>query len=539
MPTPRKPTPKIAIIGAGFAGLRCADTLLQHGFHTTIFEARPRLGGRVAQSSRETLEGRTVDLGPNWIHGQGGVGDPMLGLARDTGTEVHSWDEGGEAVFDADGRLLAEGEAEELGELVWGVGGLIEAAFAFSEGARGKAEGEGGIAVERSLYDFFREKVESLFAELPIDLAKRRRERLLQFMRIWGAYVGCDVKRQSLRFFWLEKTIEGENAFVAATYAKILEAVARSAREKADVRLRAKVVRIQTGISGGEEGKVRVWTAEGKSEEFDEVVVTVPLGYLKRHVEAMFDPPLSPRLTAAIDNLGYGNLDKVYITFPSAFWDLPPGGSPTSSSRPLDSEGKTTAPPYPSPNGPSTRPFPSFATWLPPTYAPSSNPCRWDQQAVNLASLPPSTAHPTLLFYIYGDCATHIASLLPYPHDPSKPLDPSTQAELLSFFQPYIALLPNYSPTSPSCHPTAVLATGWSNDEFAGYGSYSNFQIGLEAGDEDILALRDGCPERGVWFAGEHTAPFESLGTATGAYRAGEGVGRRMVSKWLADETEH
>jgi hypothetical protein len=36
-------------------------------------------------------------------------------------------------------------------------------------------------------------------------------------------------------------------------------------------------------------------------------------------------------------------------------------------------------------------------------------------------------------------------------------------------------------------------------------------------------------PERGVWLAGEHTAPFVALGTVTGAYWAGEGVAKRIV----------
>jgi len=40
----------VGIVGAGFAGLRCADILLQHGFKVTILEARNRLGGRVGQS---------------------------------------------------------------------------------------------------------------------------------------------------------------------------------------------------------------------------------------------------------------------------------------------------------------------------------------------------------------------------------------------------------------------------------------------------------------------------------------------------------
>lgn len=49
----------VGIVGAGFAGLRCADVLLQHGCKVTIFEARDRLGGRVAQSNHL---GYPVDL---------------------------------------------------------------------------------------------------------------------------------------------------------------------------------------------------------------------------------------------------------------------------------------------------------------------------------------------------------------------------------------------------------------------------------------------------------------------------------------------
>lgn len=48
--------------------------------------------------------------------------------------------------------------------------------------------------------------------------------------------------------------------------------------------------------------------------------------------------------------------------------------------------------------------------------------------------------------------------------------------------------------------------------------------------DDDIRALRAGVPERGVWLAGEHTAPFVALGTLTGAYWSGEAVGMRVLA---------
>lgn len=34
---------------------------------------------------------------------------------------------------------------------------------------------------------------------------------------------------------------------------------------------------------------------------------------------------------------------------------------------------------------------------------------------------------------------------------------------------------------------------------------------------------------RGIWFAGEATAPFAAVGTVTGAYWSGEAVGRRIL----------
>lgn len=39
--------PHIAVIGAGLAGLRCADILIQNGAKVSVFEARDRVGGRV------------------------------------------------------------------------------------------------------------------------------------------------------------------------------------------------------------------------------------------------------------------------------------------------------------------------------------------------------------------------------------------------------------------------------------------------------------------------------------------------------------
>ncbi|KAK5150390.1 hypothetical protein LTR16_012680, partial [Cryomyces antarcticus] len=75
---------------------------------------------------------------------------------------------------------------------------------------------------------------------------------------MWGAFVGTSIQRQSLKFFWLEECIEGENLFVAETYEKILAKVAQPAIEGAQIEYERKVSKITSGLA--ETSAVRVET---------------------------------------------------------------------------------------------------------------------------------------------------------------------------------------------------------------------------------------------------------------------------------------
>lgn len=145
-----------------------------------------------------------------------------------------------------------------------------------------------------------------------------------------------------------------------------------------------------------------------------------------------------------------------------------------------------------------------------PEYAKESNPERWTQEIVELASPTPATAQPTLLFYTYGDQSQYLTREVA-----KLPTKEKKDAFLYDFFKPYYSRLPHYE---EHYHPVGCYATSWLHDELAGNGSYSNFQTGLTKGDEDVAVMREGLPERGLWFAGEHTSPLIALGTATGAY---------------------
>ncbi|KAI8219785.1 hypothetical protein K4K55_011940 [Colletotrichum sp. SAR 10_96] len=476
------PRPHIAIVGAGLAGLRCADILIQYGLLVTIIEGRTRLGGRVVQD--KLPNGYTVDLGPNWIHGTDD--NPILDLAKETDTAVGSWDHRTYMV-DEDGILLDPADSEHYSSIMWGI---IQDAFQHSN------KNTASIHPDESLWDFFQERLVEKIPETEEDYAKKR-SIVLQVAESWGAFIGTPVQTQSLKFFWLEECIDGENLFCAGTYEKILERVAEPVRHNADIMYDARVTKVE--LKTPDRLKPRVHTDTGHVLEFDEVVMTAPLGWLKKNLQA-FDPPLPERVERGIKAIGYGCLEKVYITFPKAFW--------------LTSDDA---------DGPRVQ---GFCQWLAPTYSAKLNPKRWNQEIVELASLGPDS-HPTLLFYIFGDESKYITEEVA-----KLKTIPERNYFLYDFFRPYYSRMPGYDERSPDCRPTGCLATDWLRDDLAGNGSYSNFQVGLEEGDKDVEAMREGVPEGGLWLAGEHTAPFVALGTATGAYWSGESVGLRVAEAY-------
>lgn len=90
--------------------------------------------------------------------------------------------------------------------------------------------------------------------------------------------------------------------------------------------------------------------------------------------------------------------------------------------------------------------------------------------------------------------------------------------------------------------PKAILSSAWQLDEFSGWGSYCNVQVGSTNAEHDMDAMRKGMGDRRLWFCGEHTSPTEELGTVAGAYLSAEGVVTRILEgygvKWTPEGEE-
>ncbi|KAH7398600.1 hypothetical protein BKA66DRAFT_407536 [Pyrenochaeta sp. MPI-SDFR-AT-0127] len=488
------PVPHVCVVGAGMAGLSCARILLSHGFKIAIIEARDRIGGRqcvrlppryVCRPSLSSLPSNpSLARGPNWIYTSIGENQPIMKLAKQTNTPIHVWNDD-IRLFNSDGNPVEPAKALRLQELIWT---FFEDSFTYS------VEHGSEIPTSASLYQYVRKRI----AECAV--SDDDRELLAGLSQMWGNYTGDAIQRQSLKYCWTEIVRDGDEYFVTSDFASILAKAAEGLQQIADIQLGTRATHFRSRVRLNQEmAGVEISTSDGEPQRFDEVVITCPLGWLKINKHA-FEPPLESRLLESIDAISVGHLEKVYITFPKAFWRLDVG-----------QDGKSL----------------DHIIWLSPQYTPDTNPFHWPLEAYDLAAFGAKTSHPTLLVYTFGDLSAHISSIV-HCHP-----DKETQyAHLDRFFQPYYCRLPHFDAKDADCRPKGYLASAWRYDELAGYGSYCNMQVDIDRADEHIRRIQQGMPERGFWLAGEHAAPIEERGTVGGAWMSGKMTAEKILTKY-------
>ncbi|KAK6514414.1 hypothetical protein TWF506_008807 [Arthrobotrys conoides] len=462
--------PKVLIIGAGTCGLRAAEALIQAGYEIKVLEARDRVGGRIATT---TKLGLPLDLGANWIHGN--VGNPIIAIAEKANSSYSVDELDDTIVFAPDGSLLPKRLGDEVVTKMWDY---------FDEGITYSAQNMTTIQPNISFMEYYKSKIA---AEEGWD--SERQGYQLQVADLLGSIVATEIGKQDFRNLHMEEPIPGENLFLSSTYGPVMDLMAQTVlKEDGCLELNKPVERVETVITPDKGPVHSVYTKDGGVYTADAVLCAIPLGSLKQD-RIKFEPPIPEKIRQSIKHLGYGSLEKTYITFPKAFWM----GGPSYFIF-LATENKTMA-------------------------------------AISLAHIHPPHNQPTLLFYTHGSTSKHITSILQFTPSPQE-----TRSKILQFFQPFISKLPNYSPDNPDCTPRDYVATNWLNDEYAGNGSYTNFLVGLVDGVEDVKVIEEGIGERRLWFCGEHTAPLLGLASVSGAYWAGEGAAKRCLRAFGDDE---
>jgi monoamine oxidase len=275
------------VLGAGIAGLAAARALTDKGLSVIILEARDRVGGRIWTDSSLGLP---LDLGASWIHGVDG--NPITKLAQQFGVKTVTTDDENGIGFAADGSELPDDEFTRMEALFEDI---------YAEVAAMQEDTDDDI----SLQEAFDEVVGSR------NLSEEDLRRLNYYIHLVTALeYGADAKDLSLWWWDQDEEFGGGEVIFPGGYNQITDGLAQGL----DIRLGTVVKTIRYGSDG-----VEVETSAGLFVA-DKAVVTIPLGVLKQ-ASVKFEPPLPESKQAAIERLGMGVLNKVYLKFPSAFWD--------------------------------------------------------------------------------------------------------------------------------------------------------------------------------------------------------------------------
>jgi polyamine oxidase len=286
------PVERVVVVGAGIAGLTVANALTHAGIECVVLEARDRIGGRLHTVD---LGAAPLDLGGSWIHHP--IGNPLRAFADQVGVSCLD----GNPVPELTGFDLGEGRRLSRDEVEENLSTMYEAFPEAVDRLRNELGPDASVAEAIDLF--------VSGSGLPPAEARRARQGLHAVIEAESACLAGD---QSLRWMWSEFEYEGDffGDLPVGGYRSLVDAMA----DGVEVRLGAEVAEVEITDLG-----VTVRTADGSNWECSHVVVTVPLGVLKRGLPA-FSPALPIERTAAIERLGFGTFEKIALRFDEPFW---------------------------------------------------------------------------------------------------------------------------------------------------------------------------------------------------------------------------
>ena len=427
----------VLVIGAGSAGLGAAQELMYKGCNVKVIEAQNRKGGRIHTID---LGDNKVDLGASWIHGIGpgagplkrwkGIISPIYNIAQIYGIKtVPTWKN--------------EDYAEE--------------SFYWYKSPNTTLDPEVVLDMNDEIEDWVDEeqdsaKVSDSLADLMkgFDYGSTTDSKLIfDFCMnyLYSQDNAAESYELSGRYFNDYEQFDGSELILPLGYSQIIDILSK------DIEIIYEKVVNEIEYSNG---KVNVSTKDGTTYTADKVIVTVPLGVLQSG-SINFNPPLSQSKTQAIQRLGYGTMDKLWLEFEEAFW---------TNDKNMD--------------------------WI--NYV-SDNPGVF----VQTLNVDKYFKKPLIVMFNVGDAAMQYSEL--------------TDQEVL---ENAMSIIRKWYPNAPDYLRYA--RTNWSKDEFA-QGSYSYIKVGGSTSDCDAYSEFESTQGL-VFFAGEATT-CDLLGTVTGAYISG------------------
>ncbi|CAG9415466.1 flavin monoamine oxidase family protein [Providencia alcalifaciens] len=290
----------IIVIGAGVSGLSVANQLQSQHKKVLILEARNRLGGRI---HTQEIDNQFYDLGASWIHGI--TNNPINAIAQQHHIQTVVFNYQDAIFYKKNGLVLCEDEKEafEAGlDYLMNQFEIMSSPCQFNNAAEALTSWLQSPEFHH-LLTVQHHADQSLFEQLQVSLHEF-------FEVIAEDPCACTLETLSPHFLQLEGFCEGDEVIFPRGYSQIIETLS----DGLNIRLNHPVKHIDY-----HDNHVTVTTHDDQQFHATKVVITVPLGVLKK--EAIQFSPALPNVTQdAINQLGFGVFNKLFVTFEHAFW---------------------------------------------------------------------------------------------------------------------------------------------------------------------------------------------------------------------------
>ncbi len=318
---------EVIIIGAGIAGLAAAVSLKNAGHKVTIVEASGRYGGRIKTVD---MQGYKADFGASWIHGING--NPLYNLANANAIPTVATHYDPSYIFDIDGTeitldewLKAEDLLTKLVDLAYDnkdislealLDLMVEDISSLSE------------KLQRVFYGAVRSEIELPYAVDAKDISARALTTNDSFPGNDVVFPGgmgalCDVLAEDLGIrslysagFTRDTTQNLPKIYFNTFATKIsydADKVFVYTNSTSNIDPKRSCVACHAGENASTLDSLQVLSA-------DKVIVAVPLGILKNQ-NIVFEPALTSDKINAINSLGIGTMNKVFLRFSENFWN--------------------------------------------------------------------------------------------------------------------------------------------------------------------------------------------------------------------------
>ncbi|KAK9501478.1 hypothetical protein O3M35_012193 [Rhynocoris fuscipes] len=295
--------PKVAIIGAGIAGLSAAMRLINCGFEDiTIFEATNRCGGRIYTT---WMDDAVIELGANKIEGAC-IGNPAYTLACMEGLFENRPPERVHDNFKditSDGRILDQSIAEDM---------LIQQLLCDLR----KLLKRGCTAPDVSLLHYLMLHTDQVLLTFPSSMKYDTERILYGIIHSLKTKFGTELENISCFGYGKLPKLPGGDIIIPSGFINLLAPLIRDIPSNY-IRFCKPIKEVQWS-----DGKPNVVLTTEDEECFtaDFAIVTLPLGVLKQCHHTMFVPTLPNVKVEAINALGFGHINNIYLDYREPWW---------------------------------------------------------------------------------------------------------------------------------------------------------------------------------------------------------------------------